>query len=159
MKVRTITIPKSEILFDVDAVTHVFTRTTESANLRRADALESDTGDDLNHDIIVRFADRRVAELEERLSHFLATTTATSHSVEISEATSYEFSFYVEDGFEDTQLKPLAEDLESYIAKGVTSDWYMANGDAQGATFAQMLPVILNRILLHIVERKFPTRI
>ena len=159
MKALTITIRKAEILFDVDAATHSFARATETASLRRADALQSDSGDTMNREMVVRFADRRAAELEERLGRFLASTTATAYDVQISGDEAYAFTLYVENAFEDTQLRPLAQDMESYIADGATADWYAANGDGQGAVYAQRLPLVLNRIIGHIVERKFPTRV
>ena len=161
MKTRTITIAKSEIFFDVEAATHVFARAAETSNLRRADAVESDTGESTIEKMLTRYADRRVGELKERLSRFLSTpeTAVTGSQVAISSATSYGFSLYVEDGFQDELLEPLADALESYIAHGVAADWYGAVGDAQANFFSQQLPRDYEHAVQYIVKRKFPTRV
>lgn len=160
MKTRTVTIPKKDIFFDVDAATHVFSRATEAAGLRRADALESDTGDTMARHMLSRYADRRVGELEGDLSRFLTTpeTPVTGAVVAIGTAASYEISLTVEDAFQDELLSPLATAMESYIAHGVTADWYAAAGDAQSSAFLQMMPADLLRIKEHLVKRKFPVR-
>ena len=159
MKTRTVTIPKKDIYFDVDAATHIFSQAAEPAGQQRADALESDTGDEFRKNIITRFADRRVAELRDRLSHFITTTTSASHAVAISAGASYDFSFNVEDAFQDEVLGALADDMESYVANGVISDWFVSAGDPQGAVYAQLLPLDLSRVLTYFVKRKFPTRV
>lgn len=159
MKTRTITIPKKDIYFDVDAATHVFAKASEASGQQRADALESDTGDDFSKNLITRFADRRVAELRDRLSHFITTTTAADHTVAISSGTGYEFSFSVEDAFQDELLASLADDMEAYIANGVISDWFLSAGDPQGPVYAQLLPLDLSRVLTYFVKRKFPARV
>ena len=159
MKNIVITIPKKDIYFDVDAATHVFAKATESANQQRADAMESDTGDTFTQNIITRFADRRVAELRDRLSHFIGTTTRSSHTVVISTGANYEFTFNVEEGFQEELVTALADDMESYIANGVIADWFTSAGDAQGPVYAQMLPVDLSNVLTYFVKRKFPTRV
>lgn len=160
MKTRTVTIPKKDIFFDVDSATHVFSRATEASGLRRADALESDTGDTMAQLMVTRYADRRVGELEGSLARFLTTplTPVTSAAVAIGTATSYVISLTVEDAFQDELLGPLATAMESYIAHGVTADWYAAAGDAQSGAYLQMLPQDMARIQEHLVKRKFPTR-
>ena len=158
MKTRTITIPKKDIFFDVDAATHIYAKMNEAANLRRSDAVESDTGDLFSEHVLTRFADRRAGELGERLARFLSITTDTEHTVVLSSATSYTFSLYVEDAFEDELLIPLADAMEGYIAHGATADWFMAAGDAQGSAYLQMTASDIARILEYLVKRKFPAR-
>ena len=161
MKDRTITIPKKDIFFDVDAVTHIYARATEANGLRRADALESDSEDTFAERHLTSRADKRVGELEERLSRFLASPASpvASATVAIGTATSYVFTLHVEDAFQDELLEPLAKAMEQYIAHGVTSDWFTAAGDAQGGVYAQMLPGDLARIQEYLVKRKFPARV
>jgi len=160
MKTRTITIPKKDIFFDVDAVTHVFSRASEGNGLQRADAVESDTGDDLNRELITRFADHRASELSENIGRFLSASgsAVSSATVGISTATEYNFSLHVEDAFLDEMMGALADQIEGYIANGVIADWYGTVEDAGAATYAQKLPVFLSRIQSIIVKRKFPTR-
>jgi hypothetical protein len=160
MKTRTITISKNDIFFDVDAVTHVFSRANEGQGLQRADAVESDTGDDFNETLITRFADHRASELSESLGRFLApdnSVIATMGS-SISTSTSYEFPLKVEDAFLDELMGTLVDQMETYIAEGVVADWYGSVGEPGAAAYAQHLPVILARIKSVIVKRKFPER-
>jgi hypothetical protein len=160
MKERTITIAKKDIFFDVDAQTHVFARATEGSNLKRADALEADSADTMAGSLLTRYADQRIGELEERISRFLKTPTSavTSAAAAIGTATSYTMTLYVETGFQDELLDPLAKAMEKYVAHGVTADWYTAAGDALGGVYLQMLPGDLARIQEYLVKRKTPSR-
>ena len=160
MKERTVTISKSNIFFDVNAATHIFASVNDGKDPRRFDALEADSEDTFNADVIIRHADRRAAELKDRLSRFLksATSAVTSATANISSATGYEFVFNVEDGFQDELMVPLAAAIESYIADGAIADWYADAGDAMAASYLQKIAPIPNRIVSYLVERKFPTR-
>ena len=162
MKTITVTIPKSEIFFDVDAATHVFATASESsAGLKRADALESDTGDAMRQSMLTRYVDRRAAELSERLATFMYTagTVAedTTNAV-LGTDSSYQFKIQVEEAFLNELKTPLANAMESYIAHGVIADWYTDAGDGHAASYLQLLPGDLNLITHYIVDRKIPRR-
>ena len=160
MKTRTATIYVSDILFDVNAATHLFASVNDSKDFRRFDALESDAEDATNLAMLSRFAEGRVAELKRLLSRFLtsASTTASANSQLSLSSTSFAFSFYVEDGFQDELLSPIAKEIESFIATGVIADWYNSAGEAIGKSYEQKLPPIYAGIISHFVKRKFPTR-
>lgn len=161
MKTRTVTISKNNIFFDVDAATHIFSKVNDGKDLRRFDALESDTTDSFNRLVVTRFADRRAAELRDRLSRFLSApeSEVTSATASINTgATGYQYSFSVESEFQDELMASIAQDIESYIANGVIGDWYATAGDAMANSYLQTLPVISSRILDNFVKRKFPTR-
>ena len=160
MKERTITISKDEILFDVDAATHIFAKVNDGKDPRRFDALESDSEDAFNLNVIIRHAQRRAAELKESLSRFLKTpASAVSFATAIIDTIGgYSFAFNVEDGFQDELMDPIAKDIESYIANGTIADWYAEAGDAMAASYQQALAPIRDRIVSNLVKRKFPTR-
>lgn len=158
MKTRNITIPKKDIYFDVDSVTHISSRARGAVD-GRTDAIESDTGDDFSKNVVTRYADLRVAELKGHISRFIASETDTDHQVAISGETSYTITLSVENSFQDELLAPLANDMESYIATGVIADWFLALGDAQGPVYSQKLPLILDGIKESLVKRKFPRRV
>lgn len=160
MKERTITISKNDILFDVDAATHIFAKVNDGKDIRRFDALEADSEDAFNLNVISRHAQRRAAELKERLSRFLKTpaSAVTFATATIDTVGGYSFAFYVEDGFQDELMDPLAKDIESYIANGAIADWYADAGDAMAASYLQKIAPIPNRIVSYLVKRKFPTR-
>jgi len=160
MKERTVTISKNNIMFDVNAATHIFAKVNDGKDPRRFDALEADSEETFNYNVLARHADRRSAELKEMLSRFLksATSAVTSATANISSATGYEFVFNVEDAFQDELMEPLARDIEAYIANGVIADWYADAGDAMAASYQQALAPLPNRIVSYLVKRKFPTR-
>jgi len=160
MKERTVTIPKNDIYFDVNAETHIFAKVNDGKDLRRFDALEADSEDTFNVDVITRHADQRAAELKESLSRFLKTPTSavSSFTANISTTTGYSFAFSVEDGFQDELMEPLTREIEAYIAKGTIADWYAGAGDAMAASYQQALAPIKDRIVSYLVKRKFPTR-
>ena len=159
MKTRTINIPRKDVLFDVDSVTHLYARANEAQDLRRADAIGSDSEEIFDEKVITRFADRRAAELRELMSKFLVTETGSSHTVSISSEDNYTFALTVEDAFQDELLTALANEMESYIATGAEADWLVSVGSPQGSQYAQMLPSKLNTIVSYIVKRKIPTRV
>ena len=162
MITRKITIPKSDIFFDVDAATHIFAQVSEPATgEKRSDALESDSGNDLARMMLTRFSDRRAAELGERLSRFMETPASpvTETVVTMGSASEYEFTLHLEAAFQDELLAPLASAMESYIAHGVTADWYTDAGDAHAAAYLNLLPGDLTLIGTYLVKRKFPSRV
>ena len=159
MKTRTITIPKKDVLFDVDSVTHLFARANEAQDLRRADAIGSDSEELFDVQVITRFTDRRAAELRDLMSKFLVSETSSSHTVSISTEENYVFTLQVEDAFQDELLASLGDEMESYIATGAEADWYMSVGSQQGTVYANMLPSKLNTIVSYIVNRKIPARV
>ena len=160
MKSRTATIPVTDILFDVNAATHLFASVNDAKDFRRFDALESDSEDTTNLALLLSFANMREAELKRLLSRFLAsagTTTSATTALNLS-ITAYSFSFYVEDGFQDELLAPLTNEIKAFIVNGVIADWYNAAGEAIGKSYEQKLPPIYAGIISHFVKRKFPTR-
>ena len=163
MKTITITIPKSEIFFDVDAATHVFATASEAqAGPKRSDALESDTGDVMRQSMLTRYADRRAAELSERLATFMDAThpqNNESASGVLGTNESYQFALKVEDAFIKELMTPLARSMESYIAHGVIADWYTDAGDGHAASYLQILPGDLSLVMHYIVARKIPSRV
>ena len=158
MKEITITIPRSDINFDVDAATHIFANVTEISALQRADTLESDTDDAAALAVVSRFADRRVAEMKRQLARFINPAEKTSDIATISTAATYEITLYVEDAFLEELTTSVAAEMEAYISTGVICDWYNTVGDAQSQNYAAQLPVILNRLTSLIVARKIPSR-
>ena len=163
MKTITITIPKSEIFFDVDAATHVFATASEAqAGAKRSDALESDTGDTLRESMLTRYADRRAAELGESLATFTDSEGSTSDEDEtavLGTDAAYEFALKVENAFINEMTGMLAHSMESYIAHGVIADWYTDAGDAHAASYLQLLPSDLSLVKHYLVDRKFPSRV
>ena len=159
MKTRTVTIARNDILFDVDAATHAFSTANWAKDPRKADSLESDSGDATNLSMLQRFKDHRIAELKDRLSRFLTTETSSSATGAIDTSASVVFSFNVEDAFQDELLAPLAKAVQDYISKGVIADWYKTNGDQQFTAYAQDLQPLYDRIVNYLVSRKFPTRV
>lgn len=161
MKTFSISIAKSRIFFDVDALTHNYARATQGQSLQRADAVESDTGDTTNESLVTRFAERRAAELEGLLSRFLTTVTLENNNTESPGRTgdSFTYNFYVEDAFQSELLESLADSMQAYISYGAAADWYMSVGDAQGAVYTQLLPAKQQEIISILVKRKFPSRI
>jgi len=159
MKERTINIHKSDILFDVDAVTHVFADVNAAANIKASDASESDSGDTSNAALLTSFADARAAQLKERLGRFLkvGTETTTANAANTT-GTEYTFSLYVENGFLDVLMGDLAHEMRAYISNGVIADWYAATGSQQSAVYAGMLAPSYSRIVEYIVKRTFPGR-
>ena len=160
MKERTVTISRNDILFDVDAETHIFAKVNDGKDPRRFDALESDSEDAFNLNVIIRHAQRRAAELKQSLSRFLKTPTSavTFASATIDTNAGYSFAFNVEDGFQDELMDPLAKEIEAYIANGTIADWYAGAGDAMAASYQQTLAPTKDRIVSYLVKRKFPTR-
>ena len=158
MKEITITIPRSDINFDVDAATHIFANVTEISALQRADTLESDTDDAAALAVVSRFADRRVAEMKRQLARFINPAEKASDIATISTAATYEITLYVENAFLEELTTSVAAEMEAYISTGVICDWYNTVGDAQSQNYAAQLPVILNRLTSLIVARKIPSR-
>ena len=158
MKTRTVTIARNDILFDVDAATHAFSTANWNKDPKKADAIESDSGDATNLSMLQRFEDHRISELKDRLSKFLSSATSTSATGAIDTSSSVVFSFNVEDAFQDELLDPLAKSVQDYISKGVIADWYKANGDQQAVAYGQELQPLYERIVNYLVSRKFPTR-
>lgn len=163
MKTITITIPKSEIFFDVDAATHVFATASEAqAGPKRSDALEADSADAMRQSMLTRYTDRRAAELAERLATFMNATHPQGNETEkgvLGSSESYQFSLTVEDAFIKELMKPLANSMESYIAHGVIADWYTDAGDGHAASYLQILPSDLSLVMHYIVARKIPSRV
>ena len=161
MKIRTITIAKKDIFFDVDAATHLFSRANEAQGLPRTDALESDTDEAFNKNVVTRFADRQFAELSGRLANFGVTPDppVTAAGTALSTGSDYELRIRVEDGFQDELLEVVAEAAEKYVANGAIADWFLASGDAQGTNYANLQSGDLSRIIYYIVHRKFPARV
>lgn len=159
MKTRPITIPKNDVLFDVDAVTHLFSRAKDTQDVRHSDAIGSDTEEVFDSKIITRFADRRAAELRDIVAKFLVSETSSSATAAISTEDSYVFNFTVEDAFQDELLASLANEVESYIATGATADWFFSVGDQAGNVHAQALPAKVNTIMSYLVSRKIPARV
>lgn len=131
MKTCEITIKTEAVLYDVDAITYKRMDATMAAQSdREQNALSSDSAEDLDKYMLLRFIDARDARLRKRLSFALQSEEAETLSVsnEMPTGEAYSYKLNVPDNFTRDKSLSLVAQIHDYFVKGAAYDWYVNAG-------------------------------
>ena len=123
----SVSITKSELLRDIDRTTHAYAKAIDSQDMKKADAVESDTGDANSLALLGRFLDRRMSELKTLLLRFLQRSSINSIS-DASPEGGYNFSLVFPEDADGASINNLPALMHDYLVKGALSDWYKSLG-------------------------------
>lgn len=146
-KSRVIEIIKSEVLKDIDLLTHKHVDAHDEMGLRSANAVSSDNAERVDGAVIARYVEFRDAQLRSILQ-FALKEKEDEHATDILKLkeTKYVYSFVVPDGFNDGMLRPLAEFIHRFLVFGALYDWYAQFGMQQAAVYEKALNGLSDKI-------------
>lgn len=159
-KTRTITIYKKDIYFDIDAVTHTYSREYKDAlTAMQRDRLSTDVDEQNDLAIMTRCADIRYAALKNVMAFALQTetSTATNDSLSLDATGSYTFTLSINSRFEDKNLTAITALIHEYMVKGTLKDWYELIGIPRGDLYSARLKEIEQTIKSLLIHRSIPT--
>lgn len=139
-KARNVTIYKNEVYKQIDLHTHKHVDAHEEMGLRTANAVSSDTTEDVDGAVVADLVAFRDAELRRTFQFALADTAVESATDEIPLADrTIHYNFVVSDAFNDNTLKPLALYIHRYLVWGALYDWYSQLGMPQAERYGAQL--------------------
>lgn len=148
-KERHITIHKSELYKDIDAVTYKHADALALPSLQQSDAISSDSRDNkLDSHLIERYVEYRDAKLRKFLQFALAEETRETADNYMDSSDTFEYDLVLSEEFRDSSLKALAICIHRYLLWGTLYDWYAyALGNPQANVYATELRSAENEIL------------
>lgn len=130
-KVRTITLYKKAIHYDIDALTYKLTEATmQGVDQKAKSAVASDYKDTFDASVLGRLTDYRDATLRRRMQFCIAQDeeiTSFDNRPKNAES-SYVFKLKLPIGFKDAGLETLGTKMHEYMVKGGLLDWYIQTG-------------------------------
>lgn len=124
----TIEINKSDLLYDIDAMTYKRMESTLAGEPDRVqNSLSSDSQEDLDRNILHRYMQTRDARLRKKLAFCLAKENVQEISVSSRLKVDEPSFIYVIDapeGFDSNAAEVLADLMHRYIVDGCIHDWY-----------------------------------
>ena len=127
MKTRVITFKKKDLFIDIDNLSLSLSRVSGSEDVRRADALATDTSTANGTRTFTRLTDKRVAELKRLMRDFLAPQTTAEWDNLLSDA-DYAIALSVTEEMLDEDVDAAIPLMHDYLVKGALSDWYSEVG-------------------------------
>ena len=134
-KIRKITLHKSQILYDIDAMTYKLSEV--SVDGEAGDRLSTDTEDRLDGTLVSQFIESREATLRKRLTFCLSKEEIEELDNTGTLDADYVFIFELPHSFNDTGLKVAVKLMHDYIVRGALADWYNMLGTKFGIPFEQ----------------------
>lgn len=152
MKSRTVTLYRKDLLFDIDAVTHMFGMGQEAA---AGDVVSSDTLDDTDKRTIGRFLDHAAVELRVAVGRFVSNAELESASNLLS-ASDYRYKFDVMDSFRDVNLTAIAAAMHGYMVDSALCEWYTMVGSVEAQGYARDKASKIEGLQRLFVQRDIP---
>lgn len=127
-KERTISLSKSQVHYDIDALTYQLTESMMQASDPKArNAVASDQNDTYNKSVLTRLTDYRDATLRRKLLFCLKEEEEVeSFSNDLDTDSDYVYTIVVPASFKG--LKSLGMKMHEYLVKGGLLDWYIQSG-------------------------------
>lgn len=155
-KVRTITLYKKAIHYDIDALTYKLTEATmQGVDQKAKSAVASDYTDAFDNSVLERLTDYRNATLRRRMQFCLYTEDVEITSFDNkpkSEEKKYEFKLKLPIGFKDTGLETLGTKMHEYMVKGGLLDWYIQTGVSVNLTPLQAQVTELEDSIINMIR-------
>lgn len=146
-KTRVIDIIKAEVFKDIDLYTHKHVDAHEDMGKRSANAVSSDSMEDVDGAVIARYVEFRNAQLRHRIQLALAETVGEYATDELTvDNEKYVYSLRVPDEFNDNALRPLAEYMHRFLVFGALYDWYGQFGMGMADFYGRQLKEMENLI-------------
>lgn len=153
-KTRTITLKKKDIFFDIDALSLDLTRVSGD-DVRKSDAVATDTSTITGARTFTRLADKRVADVRQMLKDFLVDVTKTGGD-DLLVASDYVITLDITPEFPDSMLDSIIALAHDYVVKASLADWYTEIGTGPSANLIQLAADSLLRIKELIYQRPIP---
>lgn len=158
VKTRTVTLKKKDIFHDIDMLSLSFSRVAGGDDVRKTDALATDTTTTNGIRNFTRLADKRMSDIRQLLAEFLASTTqATGNDMLVT--SDYVLNLSVTTEMADATLDSIIALMHDYIVKGSLADWYTEIGTGPAASLLQMATESFARIRELMYYRPIPEMI
>ena len=152
-KVRTITLYKKAIHYDIDALTYKLTEATmQGVDQKAKSAVASDHMDNFDESVLGRLTDYRDATLRRRMQFCLEEEEVTSFSNKPKTDPSYDFKLKLPIGFKDSGLQTLGTKMHEYMVKGGLLDWYIQTGVSVNITPLQTQVSELEDAIINMIR-------
>lgn len=126
-KVRTVTVKKKDVFFDIDYLTLYNSELTAGEAPVKADRIATESSASGGNRILTRLADHRVSDIRQLAEKFMEMRNdeETDNSLE---STDWTFTFRMPFEVEDNIFPVLADLFHEYIVNGTVADWYAQIG-------------------------------
>ena len=166
-KTVTIQLPCKDLLWDLDAHTHLMGEALRaSASARAADIFASDSAEAFGKRFLCRQIESNGAHLSDILSDKIGKCEFKTTSPDVSAdsqlelmatgVTSLEFELTISQEFKDDMAKPAAKLMHEYIVKSSLKDWYEALGSNNGEIYNTQIAELVTRIVKAFTARSIP---
>lgn len=125
-KVRTLTVKKKDVYFDIDYLSWFYSKTSGDSAVR-ADAISTETDAPGGRRAIKRLCDRRASDLRTELEKFMEITAVTSADNTFSDA-NWVYEVRITTEAEDNIFATMADYFHHYIVDGALADYYAEIG-------------------------------
>lgn len=144
-KRRLIEIYKNNVYKDIELITFKHT----DANVpdpKVNNAIAADNAEAVDGVTIARYVEFRDAQLRNRLQRYLAPVDAHYADDELGPQSKYVYPFLLDERFNDSTLRAVAEYIHRFLVYGALYDWYAQFGSAQAGIYAKEVDGLLDRI-------------
>lgn len=132
MKTATITINKSYVLYDVDALTYKRADGVMSDQSDRLkNAISSDSEEELDRVMLYRYMDDKDANIKRKLAFCLVKgerDTLSASNAPSMDKPAYVYTLNVPDTWDAEMVAALSTRIHQYIVDGTAYDWYSRQG-------------------------------
>ena len=139
-KERLVEIYKNEVYKDVDLLTYKHVEGNAVPSPEAKNAISSDTAEDMDGAVIVRYVEFRDAILRRKMQSVLAPREQGYADDDLNlDDHKYRYRLVLPVEFNDNLLEPLAEYIHRFLVWGALYDWYSQFGMPQASVYGAQL--------------------
>ena len=154
----TITLYKSELLYDIRNLTYLTGRSRQNGNNHEEVANMQANDDDENINQLLRSIQNASSTLKTKLSDYIVDTSLSSTNELIGEGDDYTFTLTVPTNYNHSTVETITSSMHQYIVNTATGDWFSITNKADAENDYKFASSNLEMIREALNKRVRPNR-
>ena len=158
MKTITITLKKSELLYDIDNTSYIVGNSrSNGTNFEQVSNIQN-SGEEEDRNFILRSLDTAYGEVKRNLSRYIDETMATANNDLMLETGDFVIALSVVDVFNEASTESLKSAAHEYIVASALSDWFSNVKPDEVAIYQNRKQNAAISLLSSLYRKKAPLR-
>lgn len=154
----TITLHKSELLYDVQNLTYLTGRSRADGKNHEEVANMQANDDEENQNQILRSIGNAFSELKTKLSEYLSSTETKGDNILTDATGKFSVSLSMPGNYQQSTVETIAAAAHQYIKNSAVADWFTIVNKADAADYFKLAGANLEQIREALNKRVRPTR-
>lgn len=157
-KSLTVTIYKSELIYDIQNKTYLSARSKANEKSPEAVAAMQVNGDDENVNQILRSIGSAFASLKPILGEYISGSDTTANNIMEASSGNLTLTLSMPENFNQAESASISNAVHDFIVNTATSEWYLVVSPAESAAYSAMAARSVEQLRAALAKRNRPSR-